>query len=56
MAAMRSCSMESGFGNTNAENYAAANFEAARQSIELGSVFKNTNLPRGHVFEDWTML
>ncbi|RAQ46314.1 monooxygenase [Aspergillus flavus] len=39
----------------NAENYAAANFEAARQSIELGSVFKNTNLPRGHVFEDWTM-
>ncbi|KAE8164973.1 hypothetical protein BDV40DRAFT_286641 [Aspergillus tamarii] len=39
----------------NAEKYAAANFEAARQSIEFGSVFRNTNLPRGHVFEDWTM-
>ncbi|KAH6857083.1 putative monooxygenase [Chaetomium sp. MPI-CAGE-AT-0009] len=39
----------------NAERYATANFEAARQSVELGSVFRNTNLPRGHVFEDWTM-
>ncbi|KAL3254885.1 hypothetical protein ABHI18_008657 [Aspergillus niger] len=39
----------------NVDKYATANFEAARQSIELGNAFKNTNLPRGHVSQDWTM-
>ncbi|ORY66076.1 monooxygenase [Pseudomassariella vexata] len=39
----------------NPERYAAEKFEAARAHIDKGAPFENTNLPAGHVFEDWTM-
>ncbi|KAJ5399673.1 hypothetical protein N7465_010162 [Penicillium sp. CMV-2018d] len=39
----------------NAEKYAAANFDAARENLEFGRPFQNTNLPPGHKFEHWTM-
>ncbi|KAM6506717.1 hypothetical protein FSOLCH5_013692 [Fusarium solani] len=39
----------------NAEKYATDNFDAARRHVEFGAPFQNTNLPQGHVFNDWTM-
>ncbi|KAI0873009.1 FAD/NAD(P)-binding domain-containing protein [Hypoxylon argillaceum] len=35
------------------EDYARERFAAALDHLQTGAPFENTNLPKGHVFEDW---
>ncbi|TGJ78629.1 hypothetical protein E0Z10_g10137 [Xylaria hypoxylon] len=37
----------------NPEDYAREQFAAALDHLQTGAPFENTNLPKGHVFEDW---
>ncbi|KAI0842238.1 FAD/NAD(P)-binding domain-containing protein [Hypoxylon sp. FL0890] len=39
----------------NPEKYATENFTKAREHLEKGKLFENTNLPPGHKWSDWTM-
>ncbi|OTB08689.1 hypothetical protein M426DRAFT_159593 [Hypoxylon sp. CI-4A] len=39
----------------NPEKYATENFAKARDHLEKGTPFENTNLPLGHKWSDWTM-
>ncbi|KAH7126493.1 hypothetical protein B0J13DRAFT_611831 [Dactylonectria estremocensis] len=40
---------------SDAKDYAEENFEAVKASIENGTPFVSTNVPLGHVHEDWTI-
>lgn len=40
---------------TNAVTYAEDNFDAVRSHIEKGTTFTSTNIPPGHVHENWTI-
>jgi hypothetical protein len=37
------------------EKYARDNYRAALAHLQTGADFVNTNIPRGHVHEDWTV-
>ncbi|KAI0455921.1 FAD/NAD(P)-binding domain-containing protein [Xylaria acuta] len=37
----------------NPEDYAREQFTAALDHLQTGTPFENTNLPKGHVYEDW---
>ncbi|KAI1856413.1 hypothetical protein JX265_011660 [Neoarthrinium moseri] len=39
----------------NAERYATDNFHRAKDHLEIGTPFSNTNLPPGHKPESWTL-
>ncbi|KAI1857553.1 uncharacterized protein JN550_013186 [Neoarthrinium moseri] len=39
----------------NAERYATDNFYRAKDHLEIGTPFSNTNLPPGHKPESWTL-
>ena len=40
---------------SDAEQYAKDNFEPAVASLKTGTPFTSTNIPEGHVHEDWTI-
>ncbi|KAJ3547719.1 hypothetical protein NM208_g1364 [Fusarium decemcellulare] len=40
---------------SDAVKYAEDNFEAVKAHIEKGAVFQSTNVPDGHVHQDWTI-
>lgn len=40
---------------SDAEQYAYDNFDAVKASLENGTPFKSTNIPEGHIHEDWTI-
>ncbi|KAJ3566544.1 hypothetical protein NPX13_g7092 [Xylaria arbuscula] len=37
----------------NPETYAQEQFAAALENLQIGAPFENTNLPKGHVYQDW---
>lgn len=39
----------------SSEKYASVQYHKALLHLKTGAPFENTNLPPGHVFEDWTM-
>ncbi|KAI8951146.1 hypothetical protein F4801DRAFT_300749 [Xylaria longipes] len=39
----------------NPEDYAREQFTAALDHLQTGAPFENTNLPKGHVYEDWNV-
>ena len=39
----------------DAEAYGYANFDAVMAQLRDGKPFQNTNLPPGHVHQDWTI-
>lgn len=39
----------------NPERYVVENFRKAREHVETGAPFENTNLPPGHKPETWTL-
>lgn len=40
---------------SDAEQYAIDNFDAAVKSLKDGTPFQSSNVPEGHVHEDWTI-
>ncbi|RAK95030.1 FAD-dependent oxidoreductase [Aspergillus ibericus CBS 121593] len=41
--------------NHNPEEYAEENYNKVLDHLQLGTPFQDTNIPRGHIYRDWTI-